>query len=421
MKKNCIVAQSGGPTSAINASLCGVITGSLENENFETCYGALNGITGVISSNYINLTEMAAIPGFLDKLYVTPAMFLGSCRYKLPADFTDEVYSKIFDELHKLNIGAFFYIGGNDSMDTISKLSGYAKLHDEKINFVGIPKTIDNDLCETDHTPGFGSAAKYIAATIREITYDTFIYPVKSVTIIEIMGRDAGWLTAASALARRNPGDAPHFIYLPEKPFNIVSFLDNIRYELTRRNNVIVTVSEGIRDVEGRYICEYTPAELSEYISTGFNSAKEKNHNTADIFGNTHLSGVGKVLETLVKEELKIKTRSIEINVLQRCAAHMASATDLAESKKQGAYGIKLATENKSGVMVTLKRVSNAPYETKCDYAEISKIANEAKSVPNSWITPDGHDITQELKDYILPLIQGEVSITYHNGLPEFC
>ena len=284
--KNCMVAQSGGPTVAINASLAGVIDGVMRSDMYDTVYGSLNGITGILNNDLTNLSElMQQNPEYLDRLKVTPAMYLGSCRYKLPNYLDDDSsYVFIFKQFETYHIDAFFYIGGNDSMDTVLKLSEYGKKIGSPVRIVGIPKTIDNDLCETDHTPGFGSAAKYIASSLLEIAHDTFIYAVKSVTIVEIMGRDAGWLTAASALARNGYNTAPHLIYLPEVPFDKEDFLLDVKRMLFERNNVIVAVSEGIRDASGNYI-----------------SASES---SVDTFGHSQLSGAGKTLEFLVKEKL---------------------------------------------------------------------------------------------------------------------
>lgn len=400
--KNCMVAQSGGPTVAINASLAGVIRGVKASSMYDTVYGSLNGITGILNNKLLNLTElMDTHPDYIDRLTNTPSMYLGSCRYKLP-DYMDDdsPYVFIFKQFEDYNIEAFFYIGGNDSMDTVLKLSEYAKKIGSNIRIIGIPKTIDNDLCETDHTPGFGSAAKYIASSLLEIAHDTFIYAVKSVTIVEIMGRDAGWLTAASALARNEYNTAPHLIYLPEVPFDTDDFLLDIKRLLFERNNVIVAVSEGIRDAAGNYI-----------------SASE---NTVDNFGHSQLSGAGKTLEFLVKEKLGVKVRSVEINVLQRCAAHLASKTDLDESVALGEKAVALSEEGVTASMVTINRISNAPYKVEYGYAQITHIANEAKSVPADWIAPSGNDITQPFIDYLTPLIQGEPQLTYKNGLPVY-
>ncbi len=400
-QSNCMVAQSGGPTVAINASLAGVIDGVMRSGKYATCYGSINGILGILNENYLNLTEMIDDEEKLERLKMTPAMYLGSCRHKLPNYKDDDSpYVFIFNQFAKLNIKAFFYIGGNDSMDTVLKLSDYAAKINSDIRIIGIPKTIDNDLCVIDHTPGFGSAAKYIASTMLEVAHDTFIYAVKSVTIVEIMGRDAGWLTASSALARNEYNTAPHLIYLPEVAFDKEQFLNDIREKLKTLNNVIVAVSEGIRDENGDYIT------ASKAV--------------ADQFGHQQLSGAGKALEFLVKENIGVKVRSVEVNVLQRCAAHMASATDLNESFTLGNKAVSLAEEGITASMVTLERVSNTPYEVRYDHASIAGIANEAKSIPREWINETGNDITPALYEYLKPLIQGEVSISYKDGIPVY-
>ena len=400
-QSNCMVAQSGGPTVAINASLAGVIDGVMRSGKYATCYGSINGILGILNENYLNLTEMIDDEEKLERLKVTPAMYLGSCRHKLPNYKDDDSpYVFIFNQFAKLNIKAFFYIGGNDSMDTVLKLSDYAAKINSDIRIIGIPKTIDNDLCVIDHTPGFGSAAKYIASTMLEVAHDTFIYAVKSVTIVEIMGRDAGWLTASSALARNEYNTAPHLIYLPEVAFDKEQFLNDIREKLKTLNNVIVAVSEGIRDENGDYIT------ASKAV--------------ADQFGHQQLSGAGKALEFLVKENIGVKVRSVEVNVLQRCAAHMASATDLNESFTLGNKAVSLAGEGITASMVTLERVSNTPYEVRYDHTSIAGIANEAKSIPREWINETGNDITPALYEYLKPLIQGEVSISYKDGIPVY-
>jgi len=401
-KKNVIVAQSGGPTVAINASLAGVIRQAIESNFYDTVYGSVNGILGILNEQYIDLSKMAVEDDtFLHRLETTPAMFLGSCRHKLPHYLDDDSsYVYIFNQFEKLNIGAFFYIGGNDSMDTVLKLSEHAKTIGSDIRIIGIPKTVDNDLCMTDHTPGFGSAAKYIASSILEIAHDTFIYAVKSVTIIEVMGRDAGWLTAASALARNEYNAAPHLIYLPEVAFHTEEFLLDVKRLLFEQNNVIIAVSEGIRDVDGNYI--------------------SASNTSVDNFGHQQLSGAGKTLEHLVKEKLGVKVRSVEVNVLQRCAAHLASQTDLEESVMLGRKAVMLSEEGVTASMVVLNRTSDAPYAVAYDYAEIKNIANEAKSVPREWINDAGNDVTEEMITYLLPLIQGESQVTYKNGLPVY-
>lgn len=401
-KKNVIVAQSGGPTVAINASLAGVLDAAIKSDQYASVYGSQYGILGILKNQLIDLTkQVEEFPAFIDTLKISPAMYLGSCRYKLPDPKTDASdYAFIFEQFERYNIGAFFYIGGNDSMDTVLKLSAYGKEHNSDVRIIGIPKTIDNDLCITDHTPGYGSAAKYVASSLLEIAHDTFIYSVKSVTIIEIMGRDAGWLTAASALARNEYNSAPHLIYFPEVAFDTEQFLQDVENELDRRNNVIVAVSEGIKDKDGNYISATTAAN--------------------DQFGHSQLSGTGKCLEMLIKDRIGVKVRSIELNVLQRCAAHISSLTDIDESFRLGNQAVAYATEGKTECMLTLQRVSNTPYKVAIETADIKGIANEAKSIPREWINAAGNDIMPALYDYMAPLILGEPHITYKNGLPVY-
>lgn len=401
-KKNVLVAQSGGPTVAINASLAGVIEGVLNSNEYDTIYGSIYGILGILQNNLMNLSEkLHENEHFLDILKVSPAMYLGSCRYKLP-DYEDDdaTYTFIFNQFKKYNIGAFFYIGGNDSMDTVLKLSHYGEQIGSDICIIGIPKTIDNDLYVTDHTPGFGSAAKYVATSVLEVAHDTFIYSVPSVTIIEIMGRDAGWLTAASALARNKYNTAPHLIYLPEVAFDKNRFVADVKAQLASRNNVIVAVSEGICDENGNYISASTA----------------KN----DQFGHSQLSGTGKCLEYMIKEEIHVKCRSIEINVLQRAAAHCSSLTDLNEAAALGRQAVIEASKGNTKCMMTLHRISNSPYECTIEYANIDNIANKAKSIPREWINESGNDITPALYEYLEPLISGEPEVQFKNGLPVY-
>lgn len=399
MKKNCIVAQSGGPTAAINASLAGVLSGAIHSGIYSHIYGAVHGIQGVLKKNFLDLSDKD--DAFIEKLTRTPAMYLGSCRFKLPDMQEDQaMYEEIFSIFQEYDIDAFYYIGGNDSMDTVAKLSAYAESISYDIRIIGIPKTIDNDLVQTDHTPGFGSAAKYIAASIREIAYDTYIYDLQSVNIIEIMGRDAGWLTAASVLARNEFSMAPHLIYLPEVAFDKEQFITDLREKVAQYKNVIVAVSEGIRDKDGNYISATSAA--------------------ADKFGHAQLSGAGKTLEYIVKDALGIKVRSVEINVLQRCAGHLASATDLSESFESGKYAVTLASQGQSGLMVTLARTDTAEYGYTLSGKPVCEIANKAKEVPVSWITEDHHDVTGEMVDYLKPLVVGEVSVDVEEGIPTY-
>ncbi len=402
MKDNCIVAQSGGPTVAINASLAGVIDGVKKSSKFTRVYGAIHGIQGVLENNFIDLSLMALSKfPLVNTLELSPAMYLGSCRYKLPDFEVDsKPYEIIFDRFEEYQVAAFFYIGGNDSMDTVDKLSKYAKKIGSDVKIVGIPKTIDNDLCLTDHTPGFGSAAKYVASTMLEIAHDTYIYHIPSVVIVEIMGRDAGWLTAASCLARNDYSLAPHLIYLPEVDFDEDQFIEDIKNVLKTSRCVIIAVSEGIHDKDGNYISATSAV--------------------ADKFGHAQLSGTGKALESLVKSRMDIKVRSIELNVLQRCAAHISSRTDINESFALGQAAVKYAAEGMTAVMSTIKRVSNDPYQWIIEPENVALIANQAKTIPLEWITPEKNDVTPEMEAYLRPLIIGEVSLQYKDGLPMY-
>lgn len=394
MKKNALIGQSGGPTAAINASLAGVIENAIKAEEIGTVYGAVNGIKGLLREDFINLSEIFGDSENLELLKQTPSSYLGSCRYKLAKD----EHEKVIDILKKNNIGYFFYIGGNDSMDTVMQLS-QVENHDIKI--IGIPKTIDNDLAATDHCPGFGSCAKYISTVISEVAIDSGCYDIKNVTIIEIMGRNAGWLTASAALARVNGGDAPHLIYLPEVPFDTDKFINDIKFHLETTDSVVVAVSEGIKDKYG------------EYIASASSDKKE------DKFGHKQLGGAGKTLENIVKDRLGIKVRSIELNTPQRCAAHIASLTDIEESVLIGKCGVDAALSGKSGKMMTYKRENSENYSITIDSEDITKIANVEKKVPTEFINEDGNNITDEFIKYALPLIQGECNIKFHNGLPK--
>lgn len=398
---NVIVAQSGGPTVAINASLAGVIEGAL-GSRYDKIYGSINGILGIRDDNVIDLSAIVEKdPHFLKRLKTTPAMYLGSCRFKLPApDSNDGIYNTLFEQFAKYQIEAFFYIGGNDSMDTVDKLSTYAATIGSDIRFVGVPKTVDNDLCITDHTPGFGSAAKYIATSTMEVIFDAQIYDNPSVTIIEVMGRDAGWLTAATSLAKTDCCAGPDLIYLPEVPFDKEQFIKDLSDLLKEKKNIVVAVSEGIRDKDGEYIS----------AATG----------TLDNFGHAQLSGAGKTLEYLVKDKLGVKVRSIEVNVLQRAAAHMSSLTDLNESEAIGKKAVNIAESGVTGAMVTMQRISNAPYEIKFDYAKIHDIANEAKEVPKNWINPSHNGVTNDMVMYLKPLVIGLPDVEYKDGLPVY-
>jgi len=402
MKKNVIVGQSGGPTAVINGSLYGVASEALKTDAFEQVYGMINGIEGFLANRVMDMRPLLA-SGELEILKTTPGAYLGSCRYKLPEDLADEVYPQIFKKFEEYNIGYFFYIGGNDSMDTVSKLSRYAKQIGSDIRVIGVPKTIDNDLVETDHTPGFGSAAKYVATTVREIAIDASVYDNKqSVTIVEIMGRHAGWLTAASVLARKFKNDNPILIYLPEVAFDTDNFIAKVKEALKTTPNLVVCISEGINDGKGTFICEYAS-------DVG-----------VDNFGHKMLAGSGKYLENLVKEKIGVKARSVELNVSQRCSSACLSATDLEEAADAGRYGVKAALAGETGKMIAFVRKSDAPYQIECATADVNIICNKEKEVPASWITGGGSDISDEFIAYARPLIQGDVAVPMEEGLPKF-
>ena len=400
--KNMLVAQSGGPSAAINATITGVIDAGIASDQVGHVYGARNGIKGVLNENFVNLDEVCDTKEKRDLLSVTPAAALGSCRWKLkdPKENAEE-FEEIIRILRKNNIGYFVYTGGNDSMDTVYKLSIYCKENNiDDIKVMGAPKTIDNDLGETDHCPGFGSAAKFIATAFTEIACDCFVYDVPSVTIVEVMGRNAGWLTASSALARTEERRVPQLIYLCEKVFDEEKFIEDVNKALEKENNIIVAVSEGVKDATGHYVGEETK------------SGKE------DAFGHKYLSGIGKYLEGLVGNRIGCKVRSVELNILQRCAGYMLSETDIIESRNLGAFAAVSAIRGESGKMSALKRICDDPYQVEIELADLSKIANFEKKVPMEWINEEGNDIKDYLLTYLKPLIQGEVQIPYENGVP---
>ena len=401
--KNMIVGQSGGPTAVINGSLYGVVSEGFKHpESIEHVYGMINGIEGFLSNQIMDMHPLLK-NGDLELIRTTPGSYLGSCRYKLPEDLNNPVYPELFQKFEDYNIGYFFYIGGNDSMDTVSKLSRYAAKIQSPIRVIGVPKTIDNDLVETDHTPGFGSAAKFVATTVREIAIDASVYDnKKSVTIVEIMGRHAGWLTAASALARKFEGDNPVLIYLPEVAFNQEDFLEKVKKALETTPNLVVCVSEGINDGNGTFICEFAS-------DVG-----------VDTFGHKMLTGSGKYLENLIKEKLGVKVRSVELNVSQRCSSSCLSKTDLDEADHSGAFAVNAALNGETGKMISFVRTNTSPYELSFSTADVNIICNQEKAVPLSWITKDGSDVTDEFIRYAAPLIQGSVDVPNENGLPLF-
>lgn len=402
LKGACIIGQSGGPTAAINASACGAIQAALENENITRVLGSLNGIKGILDDNIIDL-------GLEDKeelelMKNTPSSALGSCRYKLAApEKDDRDYKRVLEVFKKYDIRYFFYIGGNDSMDTCNKISKFMLENNYDCNVIGIPKTIDNDLFGTDHCPGFASAAKYIATSIMEIYHDARVYDIGTVTVIEAMGRNAGWLTAAAALATYK-GNGPSFIYLPEVPFSIDKFLADVKKDYEQNGNSIVVVSEGIRDKDGKLISEYANSNL-----------------TKDSFGHEQLGGLAAYLSNLAAKETGAKVRAVELSLLQRCAAHCASKTDIEESFAAGIAAVAAATSGKTDKMVAFKReYIDDKYICHLNLIDLSLVANTEKTVPREWINETGDGLKQELIDYMLPLIKGETRVAREDGLPRF-
>ena len=402
---NAVVGQSGGPTAAINATLSGVIKGAMkahEQGIIGTLYGMRNGIEGFLEERFVDLFDFFKDADKLKTLEATPSAALGSCRKKMKSFEDDpETYQRIFDIFKKYNIRYFFYIGGNDSMDTVLKLSEYAASHDYEIRVVGVPKTIDNDLMATDHTPGFGSAAKFVAVSMKEILCDVSVYSMKAVTIVEVMGRDAGWLTASAALPVLSGGRGPDLVYLPERAFDPEEFIASLNKCFADHPAVLVAVSEGIKFPDGRYVGE------------GLGGRK------IDAFGHVALSGAGKVLEELVKERLGCKVRSIELNLPQRCASHIASKTDIDESVGVGSAAVDAAVDGKSAIMMTINRNSGEKYSVYYSSESISGIANGVRRVPDEYINEQGNGITDEGIHYLAPLIMGELECVYELGMPK--
>lgn len=401
MLGNVIVGQSGGPTAVINSSLAGVYK-TAKDLGANKVYGMRHGIHGFLEENIVDLDTKIKSDLDLELLKRTPSAFLGSCRFKLPeADADKAMYEKIFEILKKYEISAFFYIGGNDSMDTIKKLSDYAADIDSPIRFIGVPKTIDNDLEVTDHTPGFGSAAKYIASVTKEIIRDGLVYDIKNVTIIEIMGRNAGWLTGAAALATCEDCEGVDGIYLPEVAFDIDKFVEKVGKLLETKSAIVMAVSEGIKTADGKYVFEH--GAHNEYV---------------DAFGHKQLSGTAKYLADLVSEKFGCKSRAIELSTMQRCAGHLTSRVDITEAYQVGGSAVKAAFDGETGMMVTLKRESSDPYICTTGLYDVHKIANVEKKVPLEWITEDGTFVSKEMVNYIKPLIQAELTPIMITGQP---
>jgi 6-phosphofructokinase 1 len=399
---NAIVGQSGGPTSVINSSLAGVMQ-ACQMRGAEHVYGMLHGIQGLLEEKVCNLSERMKSFINIELLKRTPSSYLGSCRYRLPEPEEDEaVFEKLFVILKKLDIRWFFYIGGNDSMDTINKLARYGQQTGSEIRFMGVPKTIDNDLMLTDHTPGYGSAAKYIGVVMKEVIRDATVYGTKYVTLVEIMGRNAGWLTAAAALARGEDCEGVDLICLPELPFYEDRFLAKVEKMQKERASVVIAVSEGIKLADGRFVCELSDDARS-----------------VDAFGHINLTGTARYLSNLVARNLPTKTRSVELSILQRCAGHLTSRTDITEAFQVGGAAAKAAFEGETAKMVALKRLSNDPYQCTTELVNISEVANYEKKVPLEWINEARTDMTQDFLSYARPLIQAELTPIYINGLTQ--
>ena len=399
--KNAIVGQSGGPTSVINSSLAGVYESALER-GAPIVYGMLNGIKGFLEKRVVDLSLYFKNSLDIESLKRTPSSFLGSCRYKLPDpdDINNkDLYDFIFDYLNELNVGYFFYIGGNDSMDSIAKLSNYGKKINSDIKFIGVPKTIDNDLVKTDHTPGYGSAAKYIAVTMKEIIRDATVYGTKYVTIVEIMGRNAGWLTAAASLAKGVDNEGVDMICLPEIPFTCEGFIEKVKKLQAKKNSIVIAVSEGVKLPDGRYVCELNDDGHEE-----------------DAFGHKALTGTARYLANLVRKNIDTKTRSIELSILQRCAGHLTSRVDITEAYQVGGAAVKAAFEGNTGKFVAIKRISNAPYQATTTLVDINEVANYEKKIPLEWITEDHMQMKHEFIEYALPLIQAELTPIFVAG-----
>jgi 6-phosphofructokinase 1 len=400
MGSNAIVGQSGGPTAVINSTLAGVLQACLAR-GARNVYGMVHGIEGLLDEKVTVLSDTLGSEMEIELLKRTPASYLGTCRYKLP-DLVHgtEVYEKLFRILNKLDIGWFFYIGGNDSMDTISKLSEYGRQIGSDIRFMGVPKTIDNDLVLTDHTPGYGSAAKYIGVVMKEIIRDATAYGNKYVTIVEIMGRNAGWLTAAAALARGEDCEGVNLICLPEIPFHLDRFLAKVETMQKEQNSIVIAVSEGVKLPDGRYVCELS--DDAKFV---------------DAFGHRKLTGTARYLSNLVANNLDTLTRSIELSTLQRAAGHLSSRTDITEAYQVGGAAAKAAFEGMTGKMVALRRISNDPYQCTTELVNVADVANLEKKVPVDWINSYRTDMSADFLAYARPLIQAELTPIYINGL----
>lgn len=401
--KNIIVGQSGGPTAVINASIAGVYKRAKEL-GINKVYGMVYGIEGFLNENIIDLDDYLDNKDNYELLKRTPSAFLGSCRYKLPKiEGNEEVYEKIFNILEKYQIDALFYTGGNDSMDTIKMLSDYAKEHNKKELFIGIPKTIDNDLPITDHCPGYGSAAKYIATSLKEIIRDnsSFDKTRQTICVVEIMGRHAGWLTAAASLAKDDNCEGVDAIYLPEVDFDLDNFIKNVKDLMSKKSSIVIAVSEGIKTSDGKFVCELSDGDRK-----------------TDAFGHKQLSGCASTLANIITKETGVKTRAIEFSTLQRAATHIASLTDINEAELVGSSAVDAANEGKTGMMITLERKDSKEYNITTNAYDIHNIANIEKKIPLEWIDTINNQMKDDFINYARPLIEGELLPIYKNGVP---
>lgn len=401
LKGACLFGQSGGPTSVINASAAGVFLEALDQENITNVYGAEHGIRGILEEKLFDMSKEDRKE--LELLKNTPSSALGSVRYKLkPIEVDDTDYKRLLEVFKKYDIRYFFYNGGNDSMDTCNKISKFMQSNGYECNVIGVPKTIDNDLFGTDHCPGFGSVAKYVATSVMEVYLDSHVYDTGLVVIIEAMGRNAGWITAASSLASVK-GYGPDLIYLPEEVFDVDSFVEDVRNVCKEKNNkAIIVVSEGIKDKDGKYISEYL-ASVNK-----------------DSFGHAQLGGTASILSTIINEKLNVKVRPIEFSLLQRCASHVGSGRDIEEAFNAGRMAVKYAVAGETDKMVIFERANEKEYKIEYKLVDLALAANTEKKVPAEWILPNHKGLSQEFIDYCLPLIQGDANQLVEDGLPRF-
>ena len=395
MKKNLLVAQSGGPSSAVNATLSGILTEAIKSPEIDKVYGGVNGIYGIISRQLVELTSQMHTNEDFKLLETTPGMALGSCRFQLPAPTADSrLYDEILNIFEEYHIGYFLYLGGANSMDTVQKLGQYFREKGADIQVIGVPKTVDNDMPCTDHTPGFGSAAKFIATSMLEIIRDSEAYPISSVTIVEIMGKESGWLTAASILPRVLGNEAPHLVYLPEVPFSMGQFINDVQQERKKHRSVVIAVSEGIQFSDGTYVSQPQSGE-------------------------TEYTGVGQVLERALVSTVGGKVRSVVLNVLQRCSGHLLSQTDITEARRMGTFAVRHALAGETGKVMCFERISNAPYLVNIGVVPVEDILQRGiKKFPLEWISSENNDLTQQALDYMVPLIEGEVEYPCKMGMP---